>query len=1109
MRIKQELVEKLSGYAGTTKTTKAKRYVKYNKVKIDEEKSYCLSDVTFKINSIVEGNNFYNTEIEVENGEIETVYCECMDFARNDVIICKHILASLLEYDNHDICIEEELFQDLTKKVLMKSNYPDFRELIKEFYNEELEEIELDKNLNNEKIGSIRIVPKLIWDKYDSELKIEFKIGNKRLYKLKNLSEFYSNMIQNHNFKYGDKLEFTHKKEMFSSESQGILEFILKYSEIISFTNSSQRSRYSYYQKPLSESSIAIGNSGIDELFDIYKGKAIEFQGDYIGKSKISFEDKEPELEFKLQKNERAKNKEYIITPNKNIYDLIVLRGKKYKYILTDDKIYRCTDEFEQTKLKLLKIFKNNYVSEIKLREEDLAELFSTVVPRVKNGLIIEGVDKEIVEKYTPEKLVVNVFLDFNENNHLVADIKFCYGQKEFNPLDEKKIIQIPRNLIEENRSLMMFAKSGFQLDEENKRFILPDDESIYEFLINDINTYMKKFDVLVTDSFKTKQIKQPKIGTLGIKVENDLLSIDLSKLEIDGKEIQNIMEKYSLKKRYHRLKDGTFLDLEENKDIEFLDKLITGMDINYKELEEGEVRLPVNRTLYLNQLLKGIKGTEVIKDKQYKKIVNDLNKEQLEEVDIPKQFENILRSYQKTGFKWLKTLESYKFGGILADDMGLGKTIQILSIISDYVEKTEKDRKTSIVISPSSLTLNWENEAKKFAENLNVKVIRGTLKERKELLNDIENYDLIITSYDLLKRDIDIYKEKGYVFKYIIADEAQYLKNSSTQNAKSIKLIRAETRFALTGTPIENSLAELWSIFDYIMPGYLFSYKSFKTDYETPIVKNEDQYTLEKLKMLIEPFVLRRTKKEVLTELPDKTISVLNNEMGEEQKNIYLSYLADVKQEVAAYIEENGIAKSHIQILAALTRLRQICCHPALFLKEYNEGSSKLEQCTEIIDEAIESGHKILLFSGYTSMFPFIEERLQEKNIKYFKLTGATKVDQRIEMVDEFNQNLDIKVFLISLKAGGTGLNLTGADMVIHYDPWWNISAENQATDRAYRIGQKNNVQVYKLITKNSIEEKIYELQQRKAELTDNVLSTKVSFINKMSEDDIMNLFS
>lgn len=404
---------------------------------------------------------------------------------------------------------------------------------------------------------------------------------------------------------------------------------------------------------------------------------------------------------------------------------------------------------------------------------------------------------------------------------------------------------------------------------------------------------------------------------------------------------------------------------------------------------------------------------------------------------------------------------------------------------------------------------MNWQNEATKFADGLKTLVIRGTLAERKEKIKDIEKYDLVITSYDLLKRDIELYKEKDYQFKYVIADEAQYLKNSNTQNAKAIKQIKSETRYALTGTPIENSLAELWSIFDFIMPGYLFGYRKFKNTYETPIIKGEDEAAMSKLKMLIEPFVLRRNKKEVLKELPEKTVTVLDNEMGEEQRNIYLNYLLRAKQEISEQIDLNGYESSRMQILAALTRLRQICCHPSLFIKDYNEGSSKLEQCMEIVQEAVNGGHKILLFSGYTSMFEIIEKELKQSNIKYFKLTGSTKVEERMKLVDEFNENPEIQVFLISLKAGGTGLNLTGADMVIHYDPWWNVSTENQATDRAYRIGQRNNVQVYKLITKNSIEEKIYKLQERKAKLADEMLDTKTKFVSKLSKEEIMELFN
>lgn len=446
---------------------------------------------------------------------------------------------------------------------------------------------------------------------------------------------------------------------------------------------------------------------------------------------------------------------------------------------------------------------------------------------------------------------------------------------------------------------------------------------------------------------------------------------------------------------------------------------------------------------------------------------------------------------------------------GILADDMGLGKTVQLLCVVCKYLEdETEKNKKPTLVVCPSSLCLNWQNEIEKFTQGVTSEVIHGSLQDRMRKIAEINNYNIVITSYELLKRDIDEYKKYNYKFKYIIADEAQYIKNNNTQNAKVIKDIISETRFALTGTPIENSLSELWSIFDFIMPGYLFRYRKFKELYETPIMRDNDEIVMQKLKKLIEPFVLRRMKKEVLTELPDKTVTVLSSQMLEEQEEIYLSYLTQAKKSAMEEIKENGIEKSQIKILALLTRLRQVCCHPSLFIENYEGGSGKLNQCIEIIKDAIQSGHKILLFSGYTAMFDIIEKELKKEQISYLKLTGQTKVSDRINLVDEFNNNPDKKLFLISLKAGGTGLNLVGADMVIHYDPWWNVSSENQATDRTYRIGQKRNVQVYKLITKNSIEEKIYDLQKRKEALIDNMLSTNQTFISKLSKEEIMNLF-
>ena len=1109
MLINKKIIEELYYDAGEERIQKARLYTKTGRVEI--EKINYNDKNNFELTGNVSGQENYRTHISVESGEIIDVTCECKDYQKR-YAACKHIVATMMEFESNDkymSMIEKSDTVDFHKTIRTDSKYRNFKQIVNEFYAEEMQEMEQSNEQEQEEIQQkIKIEPKIIYDKYESNLRIEFKIGNQRMYKLKNLAEFYDRMINKEKYKYGNKLEFIHKKEMFVDKDQEILQFILKHSETIRFVNSSVNTSYRYYGKALNEGYILLNNSGIDEIFEILKGQEISFQKEYKDE-KIELKNENPDLHFVMKKKGKE---EYQIVLNKKIdimRDIDIINGREYKYLLIDDVLYRCDKKYEQTTFKLLKMLKDNFMTELIFGKEQLPELFSIILLKLKNSIEFKGIDEQQIEQYKPKKLVVKLFLDYDKNEHILADAKFCYGEEEFNPLQQKIKIKYPRDVVAENKALNLLRKTGFMYYAQKECFILPDEDKIYSFLLNDVNEYMQKFEVMVTDEFKSKQIKQPKIGNLGIKVENNLLTIDLTNLNIDISELKEIMAKYELKKKYHKLKDGTFINLEENQDIEFIDKLVTGMDIEFKELENGPVKLPVNRSLYLNQLLKTINNTPITKNAEYKKIINGLEKDSDEtDIEIPASLDSVLRYYQKTGYKWLKTLDNYKFGGILADDMGLGKTIQMLSIIAGYIDENKEEKRASIVICPSSLTLNWQNESQKFTNKLKTMVIRGNAQERKEQIKNIGKYDLIITSYDLLKRDIEFYKEIKYAFRFAITDEAQYLKNSNTQNAKAVKEIVADTRYALTGTPIENSLAELWSIFDYIMPGYLFTYKKFKTEFEVPIVKEENQKAMKKLRMLIEPFILRRTKKEVLTELPEKTITVLNNQMKEEQEKIYLNYLAQAKQDIAETIDVKGFERSHIQVLSALTRLRQICCHPSLFIKDYKEGSSKLEQCIEIIKDAIESGHKILLFSGYTSMFEIIEKELNKNGISYFKLTGATKVDERIRMVDEFNESKDIKVFLISLKAGGTGLNLTGADMVIHYDPWWNASAENQATDRAYRIGQKNNVQVYKLITKNSIEEKIYELQKKKSTLIDNVLDTRTSFISKLSKEDIMKLF-
>ena len=1103
MLVNNEIITELYDNAGDTRYQKAVEYVKDKRVTITNVQYENKNN--FELVAIVEGNTgTYDVSAKIEEGDIKSIKCSCPDNTQN-YCTCKHILAMFIEFIENPIY--KELYENHTenrKETTTKMDHRGFKQLITAFYNSEVETIDEKEEIISER-KNIKIVPSIIFDSYYKEMKVEFKLGIDKFYKIKSLSDFYTSILNKENVKYGNKLEFIHTRENFSKESLPILDFILTHAEVIKYVNSSGNAGYRYYGKVLSDNYIILSNTGIDEFFEIVKGKNLEIVQDGE-KGKIAFIPGTPNIKFKLTEVTEG---EFALTQKEDIFEYHVLEGKEYIYVILEDYIYRCDKNYKNTVIKLLEIYKKNFIREIRFNKKELPDFFSLVLPKMREYIDTSNIDTEKLKDYIPKNLDVKMFLDFDKNNYIIAELKFVYGEIQFNPLDLDNIPKVARNVIQESNCLNTCRKTGFLLDSANKRFVLVTDDAIYKFLSQDINSYTEKYEVLVTDNFKTKEIRQPKLGTVGVKIENNLLNIDLSGLDFDRSELKEILAKYNLKKKYHRLKDGSFLDLEQNDDIKFLNSLEYGMEVDYKDLEKGKIRVPVYRSLYLNKLLENVKNIEIQKDKEYKEIVNNIDEREYDdEITPPAGLNCTLRYYQKVGYKWLKILDDYRLGGILADDMGLGKTVQLISLLLDY-KANAKVKLPSIVITPSSLALNWKSEIEKFAKDIKVLVIRGTSEEREKQIKQIPEFDLVITSYDLLKRDMEVYRREDILFKFQIADEAQYIKNSNTQNAKSLKTINAQTKYALTGTPIENSLAELWSIFDYIMPGYLFTYKKFKQLYEIPIMKDNDQDAMEKLKMMIEPFVLRRVKKDVLKELPEKSITILNNEMQGEQLEIYLSYLAQAKKEALIEIEGNGFEKSQIKILALLTRLRQICCHPSLFLENYMGESSKLTQCIEIVKDAIAGKHKILIFSGYTSMLNIIEGNLTKEGINYYKLTGQTKVEERVKLVNDFNNNPEVKVFLISLKAGGTGLNLIGADMVIHYDPWWNMSAENQATDRAYRIGQKNNVQVYKLITKNSIEEKIYELQEKKSKLIDNMLSTQTTFINKLNKDDIMELFN
>ena len=468
-----------------------------------------------------------------------------------------------------------------------------------------------------------------------------------------------------------------------------------------------------------------------------------------------------------------------------------------------------------------------------------------------------------------------------------------------------------------------------------------------------------------------------------------------------------------------------------------------------------------------------------------------------------------MLREYQKTGFHWLKTLDVNGFGGILADDMGLGKTIQTITLLEDAYGGEQKEQEPSLIVCPASLVYNWEHEIRKFAPDLTIRSVVGNAGEREEILREAcaapGGTSVFITSYDLLKRDVEQYGELH--FRFQIIDEAQYIKNAATQSARAVKAVNAGTRFALTGTPVENRLGELWSIFDYLMPGFLFGAQHFRKEYELPIVRDQDGEALERLRRITGPFILRRVKKDVLRELPDKLETVVYSRMEEEQKNLYAAGAAKLKERLDRS-EGEGLGEERFQVLADLTRLRQICCDPRLCYENYKGGSAKLETCMDLVRRGVEGEHKILLFSQFTSMLELIENRLNQEGIASYKLTGATSKEERMRLVGEFASDAT-PVFLISLKAGGTGLNLTAADIVIHYDPWWNVAAQNQATDRSHRIGQDKQVTVFKLIARNTVEENILTLQESKSRLSDQVITGDGGSFGGLTREDILRILA
>ena len=564
----------------------------------------------------------------------------------------------------------------------------------------------------------------------------------------------------------------------------------------------------------------------------------------------------------------------------------------------------------------------------------------------------------------------------------------------------------------------------------------------------------------------------------------NGYMSMKLDIEGVDSNEYREIFSSYKNNNRLYRMKNGAYLDLKD-KDLEQAFKLIDILNI-YNDFDN--MKIPNNKAIYLEKLIEDEDLSFVNGSKYVSNVIKKFDKVKSKNYEIPKDLNATLRDYQVSGFEFFKTLSDYQFGGILADEMGLGKTIQTIAFLL-----SNKDKK-SIVITPTALIYNWKNELEKFAPTLKVGLLHAAKSEREKILDNIDNYDVILTTYTTYKNDIDKYKNIS--FDYCIIDEAQNIKNPDAIITKAIKNVNAKVKFALTGTPIENNLMELWSIFDFIMPGYLYNKSKFKS-----IFINNDKNIIE-LKNLIKPFILRRTKKEVITELPDKIEQKIIIDLEKEHKRAYKGYVNLITRK----IKENN--QDNITVFSYLTKLRQLCLSPELMVKNYQGKNSKLDVLINIINDS--SDEKILVFSQFTKVLEVIGKRLNEENIPYSYLDGKTSAKDRVKLVEEFNTNNN-KVFLISLKAGGTGLNLTSANIVVHFDPWWNPAVEDQASDRAHRIGQKNVVNVIKLIAKGTAEERVINLQETKKELIEDVINGNLdnsSTLKNLSKDDIIDLF-
>lgn len=992
------------------------------------------------------------------------------------------------------------------------STSPEIRMMIREYTNREVARI-----LGEEEREPVYLHPYLQIRR--GEVLLEARIGREKRYIVKNLLEFAQAVHSGKRVEYGKGMAFEHVPSAFAPESRPFLDLLLE--EADAYIRHYEEMRgHAGLPLPVMRA-LTLGSAARDRLFDLLEGKEVQTEDEKGAERVCRVEHKDPRFSVEVE----ARGDGIAVTVPSA---LTSFRGEQRLYVADGLHLFGCSELYTETMGVFLEQMEQGgrecgsrkEKRELLVGSRDIPLFYARVLEGMEALGILQSTEIDW-EKYRPEALKARFEFDSDSPDELRLRPTLSYGDFTFSPLADE---HVPREICRDVPAEFYISRLitryfSYWEDESGELVIRGDEEALYQVLSEGMPQFQEVGEVWLSESVRHLRVLPPPEVSMGVSLGGGWLDLKIETAGIDPAELLQVLSEYRQKKKYYRMKNGEFLQLSGG-GLQALDSLTADLGLTKSEFQAGEAKIPAYRAFYLDSLSGDGRMKLFQRDEAYGMMVRDLKTAQSVSYAVPAVLEKTLREYQKIGYTWMRTLARYHFGGILADDMGLGKTLQVIALLTAfYQEKTEQKAAgnegsgselplPSLIVCPASLVYNWGQEFARFSPGIRVLLIAGTAKERQEQLEEqmrmeaSERAQVIITSYDLLKRDRAAYL--GRTFEYEIIDEAQVIKNAKTQGAKAVKEISANARFALTGTPVENRLSELWSIFDFLMPGFLYSYRKFRERYELPIVKNQDPEALTALRRMTGPFVLRRLKKDVLRELPGKEERIVYSAASGRQQKLYTASALKLKEALAGGAwSGNG----ELEVLSQLMRLRQICCDPALCFEDYTGESAKLETCVSLIASASAAGHKILLFSQFASMLERIRERLLQEGISSHLLVGATPKEERSRMVQAFASD-EVPVFLISLKAGGTGLNLTAADIVIHYDPWWNVAAQNQATDRAYRIGQEKPVTVYKLILKDTIEENLLKLQNAKLALAAQVVSEGMVSLGDLSQNELMELF-